>query len=491
MFGIVAQLIQGPEGGPAAVPHSNMSNPLWFPTLPGGQDGETSFQHALRLRTADPENSALGLLKLLDWDSDHTGMAPTEALSLPSNSGLTLLHLSASLGFNRLVRDLVARKVALHRQDNNGNTPLHLAALYGQQACAQILAENGADGAIVDIQGCTPREVALQYNHSDIADILGRGTAELSSSDADVPSNFNTETSCPSPSSKLSIISFLKTTFKELVRSKKNGSGEATSPMLEPRSPPASSTVKEIRSDNDTSGVSTPTTNFPSPMSLLSALSEDTSEPHQETVPASRSYPEHSHTIQQAPAAPGRCAGHECVDSCDLPPVVSPTRLASQAEGTKTLTQSGTESTPNGLGLLGGESRISLITALSTTSSTAVASSAASSSTAIASPVVFPALSAVSKGILRLTLPELCDFMTKHKLLQRAEIASTQVYAERRPGLDYLFLVCELHLDDLETLYLRLDGRRRRKLSRGTSSESEGAASNHTVSCSWTNLENV
>jgi hypothetical protein len=379
------------------------------------------------------------LLKLLDWDSDHAGMASTEALSLPSNSGLTLLHLSASLGFSRLVRDLVARKVALHRQDNNGKTALHLAALYGQQECAQILAENGADRAIVDIQGCTPQEVALQYNHSDIADILGR--------------------------------EFLKTTFKELVRSKKNSSGEATSPTLEPRSPRASST--------DTSGVSTPTANFPSPMYLPSTLAEDAGEPDQEPIPANRSCPEHSHTTQQAPAV--RSAEHECADSRDLPTVVSPARPASQ--GTKTPTEPGTESTPDGLGLLGGESRISLITALSTTSSTAVASSAASSSTALASSVIYPALSVVSKGILRLTFRELCDFVTKHKSLQRAEIVSTQVYAERRPGLDHLFLVCELRLNDPQTLYLRLDGRRRRKLSRVTSFESEGAASNHTVSC--------
>lgn len=296
-----------------------------FSTLPDGQDLEAVFQQGFPPGTMDIENNSLKFLKLLDQDLDYEGVTTADTLSLPSDSGLTLLHLSASLGFNNLLDDLIARGAALDRQDNNGNTPLHVAALYGQPTCARILVDNHADVNIVDIQGRSPREVALHCNHSVIAEMMGGGSTELLSSDAGgiVESSKDASSSFPS-STKHSVISRLKTTVKGLIRSKKSGTARPMAcPTTESTSPSFPSIVQEVNypndNENDTSETSHPTINPPSPPTLSSGLVDDahnsivalrrtTNEPpyesHRERAPVSILHPKHRHAIEPETAGP-------------------------------------------------------------------------------------------------------------------------------------------------------------------------------------------
>lgn len=69
----------------------------------------------------------------------------------------------------------------------------------------------------------------------------------------------------------------------------------------------------------------------------------------------------------------------------------------------------------------------------------------------------------VTRGILELTLPELCDLITEHISLQRAEIISTEVYTEPTKVWGHRFTILELLRTHRKTLYLRLDRRRVRK----------------------------
>jgi hypothetical protein len=86
---------------------------------------------------------------------------PTDiAISHPSPSGQTLLHLAVFLGFSSLTSFLVKHGADLDARDRNGFTPLHFAALAQSQECADILLEAGADFEIVNARGKTPEEVA-------------------------------------------------------------------------------------------------------------------------------------------------------------------------------------------------------------------------------------------------------------------------------------------------------------------------------------------
>ena len=116
-----------------------------------------------------------------------------------------------------------------------------------------------------------------------------------------------------------------------------------------------------------------------------------------------------------------------------------------------------------------------------TTATLAAVYSSATVASSIASSVGMES-SVVSQGILELTPPELCGLMMEYQSLRQAEIISTEVYAERRTGLDRLCLVSELRFDGRNTLHLRLGGQKGGKLTRVLFG-SEGAASNHTVRC--------
>lgn len=110
---------------------------------------------------------------MLDENPRQDSIPIAEAISLASNAGQTALHLSASLGFERLSKELLVRGANPNQRDVNGYTALHFAALYGHIRCAQTLIQGGADGDIITKGGRTAREIALDSDHAAIAQLLG------------------------------------------------------------------------------------------------------------------------------------------------------------------------------------------------------------------------------------------------------------------------------------------------------------------------------
>ncbi|KJA27887.1 hypothetical protein HYPSUDRAFT_130659 [Hypholoma sublateritium FD-334 SS-4] len=82
------------------------------------------------------------------------------AISHPSPSGQTLLHLAVFLKFISLTKFLIKRGADLDARDRNGYTALHFAALSQSKECSAVLLEAGADPEIVNARGKTPEEIA-------------------------------------------------------------------------------------------------------------------------------------------------------------------------------------------------------------------------------------------------------------------------------------------------------------------------------------------
>ena len=124
--------------------------------------------------TVDVQRIIIDLIGLVHDDSDSSdsdsGSASTnEKLGLTSESGRTLLHLSAALDFRKLLRKLVIHGVELDHCDISGRTALHYAALYQRLECAKLLIHLGADVQVKDTSGCLAQEI---YN--DIGEVLKR-----------------------------------------------------------------------------------------------------------------------------------------------------------------------------------------------------------------------------------------------------------------------------------------------------------------------------
>ncbi|KAJ7282910.1 hypothetical protein C8J57DRAFT_1173036 [Mycena rebaudengoi] len=129
----------------------------------------------------DYETRIIKFLSILEapLDLPNSNSIPlSDALSHPSPTGQTLLHLASFLGFDALVRFLVTRGADLDARDRNGFTALHFAAIRGSKACATALLDAGADLEIVNAVGKTPQEVAVRQGLFD---------AELDPSSQDLP----------------------------------------------------------------------------------------------------------------------------------------------------------------------------------------------------------------------------------------------------------------------------------------------------------------
>ncbi|KAG9122522.1 SPT3 Dosage dependent suppressor of Ty-induced promoter mutations-like protein [Ceratobasidium sp. 392] len=94
------------------------------------------------------------------------------AVSLQNETGHTLLHLCAVLGYDALATDLLKRGADPDVRDATGQTALHLAALRGQVTCARVLLDGGADTEIVNAYGLAPEDVAREHGNADILALL-------------------------------------------------------------------------------------------------------------------------------------------------------------------------------------------------------------------------------------------------------------------------------------------------------------------------------
>lgn len=151
------------------------------PSLLNWVNGGPSTQGSAQVMDTGPEGAAIEVLKLLDLRQDY--MSTAEAVLLASNSGQTVLHLSASLGFKRLLKELIVRGVDPSDRDVNGYTTLHFTALFGHTNCVGTLVREGTDTDVVTVDGRTAREIALDSNHYAIAELLDPRVTAV----ADVP----------------------------------------------------------------------------------------------------------------------------------------------------------------------------------------------------------------------------------------------------------------------------------------------------------------
>lgn len=106
------------------------------------------------------ENRIINFLSILDTPMGRSAPYSANAISYPSSSGLTLLHLSTFLGFDSLTHFLIGHGADLDARDRNGFTPLHFAALSQTNSCALALIKAGADMEIVNSLGKTAQEIA-------------------------------------------------------------------------------------------------------------------------------------------------------------------------------------------------------------------------------------------------------------------------------------------------------------------------------------------
>jgi ankyrin repeat protein len=136
------------------------------------QTGQTISQSSLHLSVTDLEIAAVEVLVLLDQSRIQPSMSMAEAVLLAADAGQTLLHLSASLGFESLLKILLEHGVDPNLSDANGFTALHFATLYGHVQCVRLLVRKGADVNLMDMWGRTAQYVALESHYDDVAEFL-------------------------------------------------------------------------------------------------------------------------------------------------------------------------------------------------------------------------------------------------------------------------------------------------------------------------------
>lgn len=130
----------------------------WGGTLSQGNDQQRQMS-ALQTCLAGSLDLEVGLLKCLDLiDLDDS---PFQAqLNLRRANGQSMLHLSASLGFHRLVAGLLARGANPDLRDNNGMSPMHMAVLNGHPQIVRRLRVARGDPSLRSLLGFTPAEMA-------------------------------------------------------------------------------------------------------------------------------------------------------------------------------------------------------------------------------------------------------------------------------------------------------------------------------------------
>jgi uncharacterized protein len=165
----VAMRIVGTTSEPESSNGGHSDNVMELSSIP--------FIHDVRpvlLRRArgdqDFESLIFDFLSVLDIPGPKpSGVSMSEAVSLQTTCGQTLLHLASFLGFDHLVQWLIDHDVDLDSRDRNGWTPLHFASSAKMITCARALIQAGADVEIVNARGETPADIAPDGFFGDIS----------------------------------------------------------------------------------------------------------------------------------------------------------------------------------------------------------------------------------------------------------------------------------------------------------------------------------
>ncbi|KAF9529238.1 hypothetical protein CPB83DRAFT_852915 [Crepidotus variabilis] len=134
------------------------------------------------------ESRLVQFLSIVDTPMEETAprsLPNSFALSHPSSSGQTLLHMASFLGFGSLTHFLIEHGADLDARDRNGFTPLHFAVLASSTACADLLVKAGADVEVVNSLGKTAQEIATSDAFNDVLPRHPVSSEEESSEDDD------------------------------------------------------------------------------------------------------------------------------------------------------------------------------------------------------------------------------------------------------------------------------------------------------------------
>lgn len=121
------------------------------PFINGNQHPQNSA-----IRRMELELSILGVIDLID--QTDSVIAPRYSICRPN--GQTMLHLSASLGYHRLVAGLLARGVNPDLRDRNGMSAMHMACLQGHAKVVRKLLSAGGDPTLRSLLGLAPIDMA-------------------------------------------------------------------------------------------------------------------------------------------------------------------------------------------------------------------------------------------------------------------------------------------------------------------------------------------
>ena len=134
----------------------------------GEQMRQVSNIQTCLTNTPDIETAVLKCVDLIDLDD-----SPFQAqLNLRRPNGQSMLHLSASLGFHRLVAGLLARGANPDLRDRNGMSPMHMAALNGHTQIVRRLRLAGGDPTLRSLRGYTPADMATSQSVLDAIQAL-------------------------------------------------------------------------------------------------------------------------------------------------------------------------------------------------------------------------------------------------------------------------------------------------------------------------------
>ena len=101
------------------------------------------------LQSLDPVQFEEIAIQILNSCSMHRNWR--NAVSCPNEFGQTLAHLAVTLGYTRLLAQLISWMIDLSVRDTTGATALHFACLFDRPDCAALLIRNAADQELYDV----------------------------------------------------------------------------------------------------------------------------------------------------------------------------------------------------------------------------------------------------------------------------------------------------------------------------------------------------
>lgn len=118
--------------------------------------------------TVDLETTMLSCLNIVDLDDSPYHAA----INAQGTGGQSMLHISASLGYYRLVAGLLARGANPDLRDNNGMSPMHMASLRGRFQVIRKLRSAGGDPTLRSLNGFTPADMATSQQALDASNAV-------------------------------------------------------------------------------------------------------------------------------------------------------------------------------------------------------------------------------------------------------------------------------------------------------------------------------